>query len=191
MRYLVLFMMLLVMPLTAHADDAAKAFAVSLGDDALVVLSNDGLSKAAKRTKLEAMFQRTVNTEWIGRFVTGKYWRSFSDAQQKDYLAAYNRFITKHYTSNFEEYSKGTDFKVIGSKLIGKNDQLVTMQIIRPSAAPISVKYRLRPEASSYKVVDIVVEGVSLITAQRSEFTSVLQRHDINYLIKQLNSKAG
>lgn len=190
MRYLAVFLLLIAMPIVAMATSPAEKFAASLGDDALVVLSNDSLSKQAKRDRLEAMFKRTVDTEWIGRFVTGKNWRSFSEAQKEGYLAAYDRFITKHYTSNFEEYSEGTDFAVVNSRNVGKNDELVTMKITRSGASPIMVKYRLRPRGDSFKVVDIVVEGVSLITAQRSEFSSVLERHDVNYLIDQLNKKA-
>jgi ABC-type transporter MlaC component len=54
---------------------------------------------------------------------------------------------------------------------------------------PVLVDYRVRKN-EKFAIFDIIVEGVSMITTQRSEFTSVLANHDMNYLITQLANKA-
>ena len=55
---------------------------------------------------------------------------------------------------------------------------------------PISVDYRVRKADSGFKIFDVIIEGVSMISTQRSEFASVIGNNSIDYLIDQLSAKA-
>jgi phospholipid transport system substrate-binding protein len=96
--------------------------------------------------------------------------------------------LLKHYTSRFSDYSSG-GFKVTNSRDDGEGEYTVSMQIIPPdSNEPVLVDYRVRKDNGSYKIFDVIVEGVSMITTQRSEFASVLNSEGIDALIGKLGT---
>lgn len=194
MRVLALWLvaLLLWLPFSAQADEKTAAdYANSIGSQALAIISGKA-SEAQKQKDLEALFVRIVDTDWIAKFVIGAEWRKLKPTQQTDYLATYRKFLVKHYTSNFKEYTKGTTFKVVKSRPIGAQGQyLVGMKILRPTQQPVSLDYRVRQDApTQFRAIDIIVEGVSLLATQRSEFTSVIQRDGIDKLIALLKKKA-
>ncbi len=178
-------------PALAAEQDAAT-YTNSIGQKALAILSAKD-ADAVKQTKLEQMFTEIVDTDWIGRFVIGSNWNKMKPDQQADYLSTYRRFLVKHYTSNFKEYSEGTTFKVMKSRPIGAKDQyLVSMSIKQAdNPQPINMDYRLKQTGTEFKVIDIVVEGVSLLATQRSEFASVIQRGGVDKLMTLLKKKAA
>ncbi len=167
------------------SEEGARKFALDTANKAVDVLAS-AKSDSAKLKSLEGLFVKAVNTDWIGRFVIGKHWRDMDAAQQKQYLQNYQAFLVKHYTSNFTEYAEGTEFEVIRSKSLKKDQYMVSMDIKRPSGAPVGVDYRIRKKSGKYGIIDIVVEGVSLLNTQRSEFSSVIQRKGFDHLIEKL-----
>lgn len=175
------------------SPQAASAYADTIGQRALTILSAK-TSEATKQQELEALFVKIVDTDWIAKFVLGANWRRMKPVQQTEYLTTYRRFLVKHYTSNFKEFTEGTSFKVVKSRPIGssKGQFLVGMQILRPkNPQPVSIDYRLKQEGPGFRVIDILVEGVSLLATQRSEFASVIQRDGLERLLQLLKKKAA
>lgn len=172
----------------ATADDAGK-FIESLGTEALTVISKSSASREQKRERLEKLILSSIDVEWIGRFVLGRYWRTATPQQQKRYLKEYQAFLARQYTSRFADYSGGT-FKITGTRKDADGEYMVDMEIYPPEQPPILVEYRLRDEKRGFRIFDVVVEGVSLITMQRSEFASVVGQNGLDYLIDQLASRA-
>lgn len=191
MRFIILSLLSFFLMLSPVQADEQKArdFADSIARDALEILKSE-VSEEGKLDGLEKLFVRTVDTEWIARFVIGKHWRGLEEEKQKEYLENYKNFLVAHYTSNFQEYTEGTKFEITRSREIKKNQYMVHMNINRPQdAAPIKVDYRVRQKEGVYRVIDIVVEGVSLLNTQRSEFSAVIQRKGVSHLIAQLKAK--
>jgi phospholipid transport system substrate-binding protein len=185
------FLALLVLPVSSSfAQSDPGSFIESLGKQTLKVLGNDGLNKAQKQTELERIFSSNVDMAWVGRFVMGQYWRQASEQQKTEYLKKYDQFLVSHYAANFTDYTSG-DFRVTGVKDDGNGESTVSMEIHsqeHPNDDPILVDYRVRKTGSGFRIFDVIVEGVSLITTQRSEFGAVIQRNGIDYLIENLSS---
>ena len=179
---------------SARADATTKdaeQYVSSLGDKALAVITNKATGKDAKEAQLEKIFSENVDIPWVGRFVMGRFWRDATDDQKKRYLAEYQNFVIKHYASRFTQYSSGS-FKITGSKDDGDGEFVINMMMTsgEANAEPVAVDYRVRADKNKFKVFDIIVEGVSMITTQRSEFSSVLNSNGIDYLIDQLAHKS-
>ena len=172
----------------------AEAFAASIGTRVLEILKESDKSQDEKLSTLENMFTETMDVEWVGKFVLGKYWRSATPPQRESYMDAYRAFLIKHYTSRFAEYS-GQTFNMVSSREERKGEFLVRMNISRTQGEPVIVDYRLREEKDSttekptFKAFDIIVEGVSLINTQRSEFNTVVGREGIDSLTRKLKAK--
>lgn len=176
--------------LAATADDA-KAYASSIGDKVLEVMNDSDLGNSEKLGELEALFVDVVDVDWVGRFVLGRHWRSADEEQRASYLDAYRDFLIKHYTSRFAEYS-GETFTIEQTEKRREGEYMVRMNIQRPRGqAPVIVDYMLRENGDSFKVFDIIVEGVSLISTQRSEFGSVVERNGLPKLTEMLKTKTA
>jgi phospholipid transport system substrate-binding protein len=172
--------------------EKAGAYIESLGHKALDILTKKTVSKEIKQQTLENIFKDNVDFPWVGRFVMGRFWRTATPEQQTRYIAAYQTFLIKHYASRFTEYTSGS-FKITGSNEGEPNEYTVNMQIVANDASepPIVIDYKVRKEKASFKVFDIIVEGVSLITTQRSEFASVLNSKGVDGLTAMLESKSA
>lgn len=175
------------------AEQAAEKYVSRLGDQALSVITDKALAKPQKQAKLEKIFADNVDIAWVAKFVMGRYWRSATDAQKTRYVAEYKKFLLKHYTSRFSDYSSGS-FTITGSKPgEGDGETTVSMQMQSgdKGAEPVLVDYRLRKDGSGYRIFDVIVEGVSMITTQRAEFASVLGQDGIDALIGKLSTMAA
>lgn len=176
-------------PVRAASANDAEAYASSIGDKVLDVMNDDAIANAKKLSQLEALFVDVVDVDWVGRFVLGRHWRATDEAQRAAYLDAYRDFLIKHYTSRFAEYS-GETFTVEDAVQRREGEYMVRMNIQRPQGqAPVIVDYMLRENGESFKVFDIIVEGVSLISTQRSEFDSVVARNGVEKLTEMLKTK--
>lgn len=176
-------------PARASTPQEAQHYAQGLGNQALAIIANNERAKEQKRAQLERLFSQSVDIPWIGRFVMGRFWRQATQEQKNRYLRQYEKFLLRHYTERFADYSGGS-FTITGVKAEEKDEFTVSMTIQsdEPQGEPVLVDYRLRHEAAGFKIFDIIVEGVSMIATQRSEFSSVAGNRGIDYLIDKLGS---
>ncbi|MBV5334014.1 ABC transporter substrate-binding protein, partial [bacterium] len=120
----------------------------------------------------------------------GRYWNVADETQRREYMTLFEKMIVDAYAGRFAEYS-GETFKVAGVRPDGDVDSHVTTQIVRPSGPPVNVEWRVRKTGATYKIIDVVVEGVSMGVTQRSEFASVIQTNggQVDGLLKALRAK--
>lgn len=175
----------------AANSDNAKNFIDTIARDALNTISSKTLPKSQKQAKLESIFSRNVDIAWVGRFVMGRFWREASEPQRKRYLKAYEQFIITHYAARFTEYTSG-DYTIVGVRDDTEDSVIVSMEIATGTAGdpPVLIDYRVREDKGGYKVFDIIIEGVSMITTQRSEFASILGAQGVDGLISQLENRS-
>lgn len=170
--------------------DGASAFVDGLATQVLGIVKESGLEKSEKTRKIEALFTDKVDMDFIAKFVVGKNWRAATPAQQSAYIAAYKPFILKNYASRLTRYS-GQTYTLKKSRNEGSAN-IVTMEISDSNSGQnVSVDYRLRPAAGGYKIMDIVVEGVSLLSTQRSEFASIIDQKGIDGLTDALKTQVA
>lgn len=175
----------------APTAEGASAFVDGVARQALAVINNQGLGKEQKRTQLEGLFSGSVDIPWVGRFVLGRFWRDATEAQRQRYLSEYGKFITANYAGRFAEYTGGS-YTIKGATDDGDGKFTVTMQMTSPDNQQVLVNYRLHnAEKGGLKIFDVVVEGVSLLTTQRSEFAQVLGSKGLDELISQLANRTA
>lgn len=167
----------------AQAMDA-KAYVDGVAKQVLAVVGSDA-STLDKQHKIESIFSDKVDIEFIAKFVLAKHWRTASAPQQQAYLGAYKPFILKNYASKLAKYS-GQTYDIKNARADG-DVSVVTMIVHDTDGKDIQIDYRLQGE----KIVDIVVENVSLLTTQRSEFNSVVESKGLDYLIDRLKQSAA
>lgn len=161
--------------LAADAE-AAKTFVRGLANEAIELMGQKNMASADRIPKFRELFTRGFDVEAIGRFVLGRYWRDATEAEQKEYLKLFEDLILATYAGRFSEYS-GETLTVLDAKPDEDRFVLVTSQINRVGGnPPIRLDWRVAETQGSFKIVDVIVEAVSMSVTQRSEFASVIQR---------------
>lgn len=160
---------------TAAQQENAKLFISGMGDKAISFLSNDSLSQNQKEKEFQKLLTRHFDMGTIGRFASGKNWRSATSVQQKEYLNLFEDLVVRVYAGRFNEY-QGEGFDVTGVKPSGKKDMLVTSYIVPNGGSKVQVDWRVRNKNGQNKIIDVIIEGVSMSLTQRSDFSSVIQR---------------
>ena len=177
-------------PRASSDDDPALTFIQSLGDQAVEALRDNVDSTFAER---EAAFRQVMVTGFdipvVGRFVLGRHWRTATKEQRKDYMAIFVDFIVRVYASRFDSYGGElfTARSVINDE---SGDKIVRAEIVRPSGGdPIGLDFRVRMRDEGYKVIDVSVEGISMLHTHRVEFASVVNRKGIDGLLSDLRAR--
>ncbi len=182
-----------VRPATAQsADPGATAFIQKLGNETVATFSNKSLSREQAVQRFRTLLYQGFDVPYIGRWVLGRYWNSATPQQQDEYQKLFEQLIVSTYADRFVEYS-GETFRITGSRPEGENDTMVTTQIVRPNGPPVNVDWRVRKRDGTYKIIDVVVEGVSMGVTQRQEFASVISQNggQVQGLIQALRQKVG
>ena len=169
----------------ATADDfrdGAGVFIQSLGDRALGVLADDTLSKTARDREFSALLQEGFDVRAIAAFCIKQYWRKATTEEREEYVRLFTDLIVQTYSARLGAVYSGEAFnvrKVVGD---GKDGAMVKSEIVSPSAgsSPIRLDWRVRWPSENYKIVDVLVEGISMAITQRDEFVAVIQRNGGN-----------
>jgi phospholipid transport system substrate-binding protein len=159
----------------AATQTDAQQFIASMGDRGINFLGDEKMSQEAKQKEFKRLLNDSFDMNTIGRFALGTYWNSATPAQQKEYMKLFNDMIIRVYSKRFSDY-KGQKFDVRSSQKQSEKDTLVTSYIVPNDGPEVRVDWRVRNKGGTYKVVDVVVEGVSMGQTQRSDFSSVIQR---------------
>jgi len=181
-----------VLPAPASADSASSAqaqFVQSLGNTALMSLTGKDMDRKTREDRVRKILRNNFDVAAIGKFALGPYWRQATDSQKKEYTGLFEDMIVQTYTTRFEDYS-GQKLKVTGSEPSG-SDYIVSSQVIQKDGPPVNLQWRVRKKDGALRIVDVVVEGVSMSVTQRSDFASVIQNGggSIDALLKSLSDR--
>ncbi len=157
-------------------EESAKTFISNLADQGIGFLEDQDLSKDKREKEFRNLLKNNFDMKTIGRFALGRYWKVSTKTERKEYLSLFENMIVDVYARRFSEYN-GEALDIKSARPEGKADALVSSVIIPNSGPKVSVDWRVRKKKNGQlKVIDILVEGVSMSLTQRSDFASVIQR---------------
>ena len=161
---------------TQSPEDTALSFIADLAKNGIGIIEKADISDTARKKEFRKLLQTSFDMPTIARFSLGRYWRTSSKAEQKEYLKLFEDMIVEVYSRRFGEYN-GEKIDVLSARPEGKTDHIVSSVLVPQNGPKISILWRVRKNKSGrFKVVDVIVEGVSMSLTQRSDFASVIQR---------------
>ena len=163
-------------PALASGDKYEK-FVQNLGEEALSALATEDMTEDKIASEIRGWLANYFDTETIARFALGRYWRQASSEEQKEYKKLFKDLIVKTYSKRLEEYS-GEKFQVNGHTKASDRDTIVHSKILpaNDKGPSTQVDWRVRNSKGKLKIIDVIVEGVSMSVTQRSDFSSVIQK---------------
>jgi phospholipid transport system substrate-binding protein len=121
--------------------------------------------------------------------VLGKHWNRASPEQQEAFQREFRSLLLRTYATALSKYRNQTiDYKPLRSQP-GDTDVTVKTEILQPGGQPVAVDYALEKSGDNWKVYDIVIEGVSLVTNYRSQFSNEIKQSGMDGLIQKLAAK--
>ena len=190
-----LCLLLAVLPSFAQAESTAP--------DALVKMVTEEVIAALKKDKdiqsgdarkaadlIEAKIVPHFNFTRMARIAMARNWRSATPEQQKEIAAEFKTLLVRTYSTALTTYrDQQIDYKPLRAK--PEDSEVTVKSDVRPSGStqPVTIDYELEKTGNGWKIYDVKVDGVSLVTTYRDTFATEVREHGIDGLIKSLSAK--
>jgi len=156
------------------STEDASEFLREFSTRAIEMLGDSSLSESQRKSAFTSYLRDGFDLQSISRFVLGRHWRSASPEELAEFEALFEAFIVSFYSDQLDAYN-GESLQVGTARPLDGGTTNITSTILRPAAAPVRVDWRVRQADDQWRIVDVIVEGVSLAIVQRSEFDSVIR----------------
>ena len=181
---------LIINNVLASSFSAEKDFVSNFADSAINILSDNEILEGEKNSKFTDLVMSAIDLNLISKFVLSKTWKNANDEQKKRYIQAFKDYFINSYANKLDQYS-GEQVEVVDAEEAGKY-VIVNSFIYREGTdtLKINLKWRLLNRDGEIKIIDLNIEGISLIIAQREEFQSFLANNegDLEKLIEKIIS---
>ncbi len=159
--------------------------------EVLDIVKKDKDIQAGDRKKIHDLVETKILPHFdfvrITRLAVGKNWRIATPEQQQTLVKEFRTLLVRTYSTALTSYKDQT-YEVKAADIKG-DDALVKVEINQPGGQPINIDYNLEKTPQGWKVYDVIVAGVSLVTNYRSTFNNEVNRSGIDGLIKTLMDK--
>ena len=177
----------------ANIDMAPEVLVKQTADDVLAIVKNDKDIQAGNQQKLFAVVEEKIlpnfDFDRVCRMVLGKNWKSASPEQQALFQKEFRSLLLRTYATALAKYrDQVIEYRPMQTDASEKNVTVKT-QIIQKGGQPIAVDYSLVKGPAGWKVYDITIENVSLVTNYRSQFSSEIRQNGLDSLNKKLADK--
>ena len=183
-----LFLIFFLFSSSAFSLDTTKAktFVVDIGNQAIKILKIPVDDKQKRKNELQNLLQEKFDMQLISKVILGsKVTKSATSDQLNKFSKAFELHIVKIYSSQLGTY-KGQVFTVNNTE-IKKKDAFVYSTIESPDYPTTNIVWRLRERGSVPKVIDMQVEGVSLLRTKKNDFAMILDQIGLDGLISKLD----
>lgn len=135
-----------------------------------------------------------VDTDAVARRVLAKHWKGSTPEQQQRFTQEFQAYLIRFYAKAFANYD-GEKINLVGTpEMDERGNATVKTEILRKNGQPIPVAYRMAPAGDTWKMYDVVIEGISLVQSKRDEFGPLITGKGIDKVIADLasvNASAG
>jgi phospholipid transport system substrate-binding protein len=179
-KYLIVFFAVMLSVINVAKADIDKDKAIAMIDNltqkGVEEIINSNASQEEKSRIFRKLFTENLDLDFIGKYVLGRYWRTATPAQKKEFITLYKEFNVQTWSKRFDEF-KGKHFTSAGASSANNPDQIfVNTTVQMENASPVSVKWRVYERSGEMKVIDIIIENVSLAQTARNEYTSFIAK---------------
>ena len=176
----------------AHAEVAAPdALIRNTAQEVITIVKQDPDIKAGNQKKILALVDAKIlplfDFTRMTQLAVGKYWRQATPEQKQALVVEFRNMLVRTYTKAFSLYKDQT-IEVKPVKMMADDTEVtVKSHISRVGGQPTAVDYQLKKSADGWKVFDVAIEGVSMVTSYRGTFASQIEQSGIDALIKTLS----
>lgn len=125
----------------------------------------------------------------MAKLALGKNWRNATNEQKLQFVDEFRNLLVRTYSKSLIEF-KDQEIKYFPVDLAADTQKTsVKAEVIQPGGPPIPMAYRMRIKNNAWKVYDIQIDGISLVTSYRGTFTQEIRKSGIEGLLKYLRDQ--
>jgi phospholipid transport system substrate-binding protein len=176
-------------PVSVFAEDTAeKTIERVVTQIKSTVNDNEGMPPAELDEKLMQVIKPAFDFREIARRSLGANWRRAKESEQEEFTELFSQLLAKNYLKQIRDNAKDSEFQITSSSGEGIRS-LIQTQVKTPKEN-VKIDYRLyQRKGSGWKVYDVVIENIGLVSNYRSEFAGIVNREGMPGLIAQLKTK--
>lgn len=179
--------------LQAMAQEAPDALAKRVMTEVLDIVKTDKSIQAGDKTKINELVNAKVLPYFDFKHMTalamGREWRNATPEQRDAVTAEFKTLLVRSYSNALSQYKDQTiDFKPLRMQP-ADTDVIVRTEVRQPGAKPVSIDYQMSKLADGWKVYDVMVAGVSLVTNYRDTFAQEIKAGGVAGLVTSLKNK--
>ncbi len=162
-------------------------FIKNMGNQSQEILNNPKLSEQQKETEYRKFTENIVDSNWVARFILGNHWKELTNNQRTEFQTLYKEYLLENYMPKLKDYNK--DLEV--NKIVKQKDTVYMVYTITKDTndRDINVNFRVIVKNNNLYITDIIPEGISFISSQRSDINSALSQNGYEKFIEQLKQK--
>jgi phospholipid transport system substrate-binding protein len=194
-RFFAAMLAVSISTVNVYAGDmlAPDVLVKNTANDVLEVVKKDKDIQAGDNKKIVALTEEKIvphfDFDRMSRLVLGRAWKAASKDQQDKFTAEFRNLLVRTYSVALAKYRNQTiDYKPF-KMAAGDDDVVVKTQILQPGGQAIPIDYALEKGDSEWKVYDVKIDGISLVTNYRGQFSNELKQGSMDALIQKLVDK--
>lgn len=172
----------------ADAPAASARETVDATSKRVLEILNSGGTQDEKLRALEKIGDEMFDLDTVSRLVLAKNWRKLDAAQQGEFKKEFRQLMVSTYGRRIDDYGNQT-VQIIAERSEPRGDATVTTKVVGGKDKDYQVYYRLRPRDGQWRFIDIVVEGVSLVSSYRSQFQELMSQGGPDGMIAKIKEK--
>lgn len=172
-----------------ESSASAKQIVEKFQSDLIAVMKEGKqLGYAGRYEKLKEAVINSHDLSKIARIVVGKEGEKLSEEQQQKLDEVFSKLSIASYAHNFKDYS-GEAFVFDSEEQTTRGGVVIHSHLVIPDDKPVKFDYMLKEKGNSWRIINIIANGVSDLALKRSEYTTILQREGFDALIAKINEK--
>lgn len=137
---------------------------------------------------LAPVVERTHDFELISRLVLSSHWGALQPSQREAFRERFRRLSIATYADRFDRF-KGEAFEIQSQQELPRGQRLVRSRLIKADGSRVQFDYVLTERDGTWRIVNIVVDGVSDLALKQAEYRNVLSTHDFEHLLALIEEK--
>ena len=171
-----------------ESEVGARAVIAVTINEVLAVLRDKSVPTEDRIRSIEEIVYGRFDLCVMSRLVLARNWKRFSEEQKAEYVKEFKRYLTNSYGSRIERYDQ-QEVEIIGEREEPRGDVVVQTKIMGGEFEGAVVEYRLRNRAEGWRVIDVVIEGISMVSNYRDQFKSIVSSGGPELLLEKLRQK--
>jgi len=174
-----------------------EAVVKHLAERAWALVHRDDLDQRSRIDQLTELLKSNTDVPLLSRLVLGRHWQQLSEAQRAGYEELFGTVVMRNFARRLDQYANSSSgsldqhFQILGEQPAGHDDVLVRTKVLTQAGDSVDVDWRLRTRDGQSVIIDLIVEGASLLVSQRSEFAAVIERSSLDGLLAELRARAA
>jgi len=157
-------------------------------DQVIAVLNDDALDTEERRESIEKIAYDRFDMYTMSRLVLARSWKRFSPEQRERYVAEFKEYLANNYGGRISRYDQ-EQVEILTTRDEQRGDVTVQTRIVGGEFDGTRIDYRMRQKDGVWRVIDVVIEGISMVSNFRDQFKEVLSRGGPDHLLTKLQEK--